>query len=64
MITFLTENGYTIWVLLVLMILWVITVKYAEGPPSHKDDLVTHRIIEARENSFLMNHTESKWGTE
>lgn len=64
MITFLTEFGYTILTLLTLMILWAIAVKSAEGSPTTEENNAIMDSIQHRENSFLMNRTESKWGKE
>lgn len=63
MIAFLTEYGYTIWTLLVLMIMWVVAIKNSEGPmtPVEKSNVV--QSLNGRQ-SFLLNTTKSRWGEE
>jgi len=55
MIEFLNEHGYSIWVILLLLILWVF-IRKARVEPLTKQ--------EQRKHSFLMERTESKWGTD
>ena len=62
MIAFLNEYGYTIWALLVLMIMWVIAIKKAEGPPTVSEQQEIMDSLEHRHNSKWLHTTKSRWG--
>ena len=64
MIQFLNEYGYTIITIEILMILWVITIKKAEGPPTAVEQQEIMDSLEHRQNSKWLNTTTSRWGEE
>jgi hypothetical protein len=63
-IDFLSEHGYSVLVIFCLVTIYVIAYKVVEeGPPTAKENQAILDSLEHRK-SFLLNTTESKWGTE
>lgn len=62
MITFLNEYGYPIIFVELLLIALVVLCQRNRVPTKEDNDAILVSVSK-RSESFLMNRTESKWGT-
>lgn len=63
MIQFTAEHGYAIWLILTMLIIITVLHQTSQHVTGLEEDAILASVSE-RSESFLMNRTESKWGTD